>query len=264
MRQFMISYPLEGKRIVIVGGGEAARRKARLLASSPARLEVFAPAIDVGLAEELKDRVIFHLRDPNVADLRGAALAIVAEESLARATQVAGVAREAGVPVNVVDRPELCDWHTPALIDRGAVTIGVATGGASPVIARDLRARIELAIPKGVGLMAEAAKALRARVARALPNLDRRRAFWERALRGPAARRADDGDAAGVRAAMLAALEAPDRPHGVVHIVGAGPGDPDLLTLKAARLLQDADVILHDALVAPACAQPAKRTSTPS
>jgi uroporphyrin-III C-methyltransferase/precorrin-2 dehydrogenase/sirohydrochlorin ferrochelatase len=259
MRQLLISFPLEGKRVVIVGGGEPARRKARLLAPSPARLDVFAPAIDAALAEELEDRVTFHLRDPGPDDFRGAALAIVAEEETGRAAAIAALARAAGVPVNVVDRPELCDWHTPALIDRGAVTIGVATGGASPVIARDLRARIELALPKGVGLLAEAAKALRARVARAVPDLGRRRAFWERALRGRAAERADAGDAAGARAAMLAELDNPDSPRGVVHIVGAGPGDPDLLTLKAARLLQDADVILHDALVAPAILDIARR-----
>src|SRR5690606_26197431 len=141
-------------------------------------------------------------------------------------------ARAAHVPVNVVDRPALSDWHTPALIDRGDVVVGVATGGAAPVVARDLRARIELALPKGVGLLAAAARALRERVARTLPDAAARRAFWERALRGPAAERADAGDAAGVRAALIAALDAPERPHGVVHIVGAGPGDSELLTLK--------------------------------
>jgi uroporphyrin-III C-methyltransferase/precorrin-2 dehydrogenase/sirohydrochlorin ferrochelatase len=255
MRQVLISYPLDGKRVVIAGGGEPARRKARLFSTSPARIEVFARVVDPGFRAELSGRVVFEERDVTAADFVDAALAIVAETEDARIQSAAAAARAARAPLNVVDRPELCDWHTPALVDRGEVVIGVATGGAAPVIARDVRARIELMLPKGVGVLAAAARSLRERVARALPNPEQRRSFWERALRGPAAARADIGDAAGAAVALINALEAeqrsPGERRGVVHIVGAGPGDPELLTLRAARLLSDADVIFHDALVTP-------------
>jgi uroporphyrin-III C-methyltransferase/precorrin-2 dehydrogenase/sirohydrochlorin ferrochelatase len=259
MRQLLVSYPLESRRVLIAGGGEPARRKVRLLASSPARLEVYASRLDPAFAAELGSRIVHEPRVPGAADFQGAALAIVAEEDEVLAAHLADAARKAGVPVNVVDRPDISDWQMPALVDRGEVVIGIATGGAAPVIARDLRARIELAVPKGVGLLAEAAKTLRDRVARSFPDADRRRAFWERALRGKAARRADEGDAASARAALIDAMAAPDTSRGVVHIVGAGPGDPDLLTLKAARLLQDADVIFHDALVSSAVLDLARR-----
>lgn len=259
MRQLLVSYPLEGRRVLIAGGGELARRKARLLAGSPARLEVYAPRLDPAFAAELGARIVHEPKVPTPADFQGAALAVVAEEDEVLAAHLADAARKAGVPVNVVDRPDISDWHMPALVDRGDVVIGIATGGAAPVIARDLRARIELVVPKGVGLLAEAAKTLRDRIARSFPDQDSRRAFWERALRGKAARRADEGDAAGARAALIDAMATQEAPRGVVHIVGAGPGDPELLTLKAARLLQDADVIFHDALVPPAVLDLARR-----
>ena len=259
MRQFLVSYPPEGRRGVIVGGGETARRKARLLAKTPARIEAVADAFDESYVSEFKGRITFSTAALTIGVLAGAALAIIGEDDDQAARAAAALAREAGVPVNVVDRPDLSDWHTPSLVDRGDVVVGIATGGAAPVVARDLRARIELTLPKGVGLLASAAKGLRDRVAKTLPDGDDRRAFWERALRGPAAERADAGDAAGTRAALIAALETPHERRGVVHIVGAGPGDPELLTLKAARLLQDADVIFHDALVAPAILDLARR-----
>jgi uroporphyrin-III C-methyltransferase/precorrin-2 dehydrogenase/sirohydrochlorin ferrochelatase len=251
MRQVLVSYPLDDRRIVIAGGGELAQHKARLFASSPARIEAFALAFDPAFGAELGGRVVFEQRAISAADFAGATLAIVAEEDEARILAAVAAARAARVPLNVVDRPELCDWHTPALIDRGEVVVGIATGGAAPVVARDLRARIEVMLPKGVGVLAAAARSLRERVARALPDAERRRVFWERALRGPAAARADAGDAAGATVALIASLDAPHAPRGVVHIVGAGPGDPELLTLKAVRLMQDADVIFHDALVTP-------------
>ncbi len=251
MHVFPAMFSAAGRRLVIVGGGELARRKARLAATTPAALTLIAPAFADEYETEFADRAEFVRRAPRRADFAGAALAIVAEDDHDRATVAACLARQAGAPVNVVDRPELSDWTMPAVIDRGQVVAAIATGGAAPVIARDVRATLEALLPARLGDLARLAQGFRARVKDALPSETARRAFWERALRGPAAERALAGDAAGAAAALDAALAEPDASAGVVHIVGAGPGDPELLTLKALRILQDADIVFYDSLVGP-------------
>ncbi|MGD2134180.1 MAG: siroheme synthase, partial [Maricaulaceae bacterium] len=231
MQQFPASFPLKGRRVVVIGGGEAARLKVRLFAASPADIETYASEFNDDFAAEFSDRAKLIARSVEPADFKGAALAVVALDNDAEARAAADLARAAGVPVNVVDRPDLSDWQTPSIVNRGEVVIAIATGGAAPVIARDLRAKIERVVPRGIGVLASAARALRHRVREALPHADARRTFWERALRGPAAARADANDVEGAHAALESDLENRDEPAGVVFIVGAGPGDPDLLTL---------------------------------
>ncbi len=251
MHVFPAMFSAAGRRLVIAGGGALARRKARLAAKTPAALTLIAPAFDPDYEAEFADHARIVRRAPRQTDFAGAALAIVAEEDHDRAVALACLARRAGAPVNVVDRPELSDWTMPAVVDRGQVVAAIATGGAAPVIARDLRAKLEALLPARLGDLARLADGFRARVKDALPSERARRAFWERALRGPVAERALAGDAVGAEAAMNAALANPDAQDGVVHIVGAGPGDPELLTLKALRILQDADVVFYDSLVGP-------------
>jgi uroporphyrin-III C-methyltransferase/precorrin-2 dehydrogenase/sirohydrochlorin ferrochelatase len=234
MRQFLAAFQLDGARVAVLGEGPAAEAKARLFAGSPCEL--------LRLDPKLSDEIL-------QGALMGARLAFIAVEDRDDAQRLAAIARAAGALVNVVDKADLCDFQTPALIDRGEVVVGIATGGVSPVLARDLRARIEALLPAGLDRVAKLARDLRDAVKLALPDYSARRRFWERALRGPAARFALAGQEAEARREVLRALNRPENESGLVQLVGAGPGDPDLLTLKALRALQDADVIVHDRLV---------------
>ncbi len=231
MDAFPLSWPLEGRRVAVFGAGEFARRKLALLAKTPAAVTTYSGEGDW----------------PSVDELRGAAFVIVAFEDRAAAERGAALARAAGVPVNVVDQPDLSDFHIPAIVDRGELTIAIATGGTAPALARDVRAAIEAAVPASTTQLSGFAKSIRGAV-RAIRDYDTRRLVWERILCGPAGERARAGDFAGAEALARQEIENPSR-RGVVHIVGAGPGDPELLTLKALRTLQDADLIVHDRLV---------------
>lgn len=232
MQSFPAFFPLEGRRIVVIGAGEAAEAKARLFEAGPAVLERFA--------------------DPPPAEaLRGAALIFIAIEDEAARGAALRAARAAGAPVNVVDQPALSDFYTPAIVDRGALVIGISTSGAAPTLARDLRGRIEAIVPAAYENLAALAQRLRGRVVARWPGIDARRRAWECILRGAAGEQALAGDAAGAERAAENVLGGATHVEGVVHLVGAGPGDPDLLTLKALRVMQDADVVFHDKLVDP-------------
>ncbi len=231
MDAFPLSWPLEGRRVALFGAGAFARRKRALLAKTPAEIKVYEAEADW----------------PSVEALRGVAFAIVAVEDPAEADRAAALVRAAGAPLNVVDRPDLSDFHIPAIVDRGDLTISIATGGTAPALARDVRAAIEAAVPESTTALARFAKAIRGAV-RSIRDYDQRRLVWERILRGPAGERARANDFACAEKLALREIENPGL-RGVVHIVGAGPGDPELLTLKALRALQDADVVIHDRLV---------------
>ncbi|MGE3302960.1 MAG: siroheme synthase CysG [Hyphomonadaceae bacterium] len=230
MEAFPLSWPLAGRRVVLFGDGPFAARKRALLEKTPAEIAAF-PRAGAGAA----------------AALRGAAFAVVAIEDAGEAEAAAALARAAGAPVNVVDRPDLSDFHIPAIVDRGELIIAVASGGIAPALVRDVRARIESAVPASTTALAAFAKAIRPLV-RVIRDYDARRKVWECILRGRAGEAARHGDFAAAEAFAKAEIASPGAA-GVVHIVGAGPGDPELLTLKALRLLQDADVIVHDRLV---------------
>lgn len=259
MRVFLASIPLEDAKVLIIGSGEAAMAKLRLFVSSPARINWFAPdGAPTGPGAPLNAPSPIQ-RWPGVDDLDGARLVFIAVEDPVTAASMAKAAREAGAQVNVVDRPHLSDFHTPALIDRDEVVVGIATGGSAPILARDIRSRIEAVLPEGLGHVGRLARELRDTVIASVPDFIARRRFWERAFRGPAADLAAAGRTAEARREMLRLLNTTAPEQGVVHIVGAGPGDPELLTLKALRVLQDADVIIHDRLVPEAILSRARR-----
>lgn len=264
MQHFLPAIPLAGAKIVVVGEGEAAIAKARLFAGSPAQLVWHVGAREKAIPADIAAHA--EITRGELADdaFDGARFVFLALDDGALTDEMAQKARAAGALVNAVDRPAQCDFNTPALIERGPITIGVSSGGGAPVIAAEIRRRIETALRPGVGLMSTLAHELRDAVKERLSDFTQRRAFWRRHLRGPAADLADKGDEAGARAslrrALIAESAAPAAPQsGVVHLVGAGPGDPDLLTVRAARLLADADVIVHDRLIPEALLRRARR-----
>ncbi len=262
MQVFLASIPLEGRAIVVVGGGDMGVAKARLASKTPATLRWFAPdlepcALPVGVPAPER-------RWPEAADVANAALVFIAADDEAAVGRCAALARAAGALVNRVDQPSGSDFHTPALVDRGDIVVGIASGGAAPLLSRAIRAKVEAAIPPGAALLARLARQLRPVVKQAVADGARRRRFWEMALQGEPARLAEAGRESEARRAMLRLLNAQtpsqdEGARGVVHIVGAGPGDPELLTLKALRVLQDADVIVHDRLVPEAILDYARR-----
>lgn len=245
-------FALDNKRAVVAGGTPAATWKAELLSAAGARVEVFAavPSEETLalVAAPAHGPVILHDRNWAPEDFAGAAIAVADCANDEEATQFAAAARAAGVPVNVIDRPAFCDFSFGAIVNRSPLVIGISTDGASPVFGQAIRAKIEALIPKGFARWADAARAWRPRVqALALPFRGRRN-FWERFTeRAVAAPNAAPNDA------DLDALLTPTSAasSGSVILVGAGPGDPELLTLRAVRALQSADVILFDDLVAP-------------
>ncbi len=236
MKHLPLFFDLAGRRVVVVGEGAKAQGRADLARAAGAGVIRLAPA------------------EARVEDFRGAAAAFVATGDPEGDAAAQRLAREAGVPVNVADRPALCDFILPAIVDRGEVVVAISTGGASPTLATHLRGRIEAVLPQQIGALAVLAATFRAQVNALIADPARRRAFFRRLVEGPAGRLAMQGDAAGARRAVLGDLDAARRHRptgGIAHIVGAGPGDPDLLTLRAAQLLQEADAILHDDLVPP-------------
>ncbi len=254
MEYLPLFHSLKGRTVLIVGGGEIALRKARLLSEAGARLRVVAPSIEAQLAElveagagECLDRGY----DPQ--DLQGCVLAIAATDDEPLNAAVSQHASALGMPVNVVDSPQLCSVNFPAIVDRSPLVIAVSSGGDAPVLARLIRARIETWIPAAYGQLAGLAKQFRAQVKAKFSNVQQRRVFWEETFQGPIAEQALAGrsaEAARLLAEKLAG--AAPRALGEVYLVGAGPGDPDLLTFRALRLMQQADVVLYDRLVAPA------------
>lgn len=250
MKTFPTFHALTARKVVIAGSGEAAAQKARLVEAAGAQLVFTASALAPALVDEWAARAEFDARTPSVETFSGAALAFVATENEEEAAHLAGLARQAGVPVNVVDRPDLSDFITPSIVDRGDIVIAISSGGAAPVLARRIREKIEALLPLRIGALAEFAASFRKAVAANFEKAQRRR-FWESFFDGPIASQVLAGDERGAREAVIDLVNRPQaaRVGGVVHIVGAGPGDPELLTLKALRLLQSADVILYDRLV---------------
>lgn len=227
-----------------------AEPKARLFANSPARLSWFTGQTDDPVPADIAQYARVERRMPTRRDLRGATLLFIAGSEGVPVEALARTARRMGIPVNIVDSPAASDFQTPAIVDRDGIVVAIASGGAAPVLSVDVRAAVEQVLPARIGTLADLAHELRGTVKSVLTRFDDRRAFWERALRGKARDLALSGDRAGARREMLRELngETGERA-GIVHLIGAGPGDPDLLTLKAARLLREADVIVHDRLV---------------
>ena len=260
MRFFPVFLDLDHQPVLVVGGGEQAAQKIRLLAKTKARIRVLAqdPCDEIaGLA--VVGAIALEPRPLAARDLAGVRLAYVALADEAEAARAVAMARAAGVPVNAVDRQELCDFITPAIVDRDPVIVAIGTEGTAPVLARQIKARLEAMLPARLGGLARWAASLRQRAAAAIRKGTTRRRFWDGFFDGPVARAylADDFEGAADLVERELAGTAPEI--GRVTLVGAGPGDPDLLTFKAMRALQEADVIVADRLVSPAILDRARR-----
>jgi uroporphyrin-III C-methyltransferase/precorrin-2 dehydrogenase/sirohydrochlorin ferrochelatase len=260
---FPVFFDLTGQKVLIVGGGEVALRKISLLARTGALITVVAPQIAPELlARAAAGELTAAVREFEPVDLDGARLVIVATSRRAVNRWIAKLSESRNIPVNVVDDAQASRFIVPAIIDRDPVLVAISTGGASPVLARRLRERLEALIPARIGELASWLKALRKTTREKLRDSGERRRFFEAVVDGPAARRFVDGDSQGaqrIAQRLLATASTAPRAAGEVTLVGAGPGDPELLTLKGLRALQDADVILHDRLVPPAVLDLARR-----
>jgi uroporphyrin-III C-methyltransferase / precorrin-2 dehydrogenase / sirohydrochlorin ferrochelatase len=261
---------VQNRRAVVIGGGAVAARKAELLLRCGAQVRLVAPELAPGTQELLRHpgaaQAMSHLCATfDVSHLEGAALVIAATDSAAVNAQVAQAARACGVPVNVADDAELSDFILPAIIDRSPVIVAVSSAGTAPVLARRVREQIEALLPEGLGLLARFAGRQRERVNRELEPAQRR-PFWERFFGATSNLQRLAQDEATAQQAFDAELAAcathPGAPVGEVFLIGCGPGDPDLLTLRALQLLQQADVLLYDRLVAPAILERARREAT--
>ncbi|MDO8533181.1 MAG: siroheme synthase CysG [Xanthobacteraceae bacterium] len=254
---------LEGKRTVVAGGGEASVWKIELLAATGASVEVFAedPCAELIklIATYEESAVRLWRRIWVAADLENAAIAVGNFSDDAEASAFSKTAREFHIPVNVIDRPAYCDFQFGAIVNRSPVLVAISTNGAAPVLGQAIRRRIEASLPTGLGAWANVALSFRARLAKIIPVKANRRRFWEAFVdRAFSSDRRDPQQELERLAAEIARQE-PLNKNGEVVLVGAGPGDPELLTLKAVRALQSADVIVHDRLVTPGVLELARR-----
>lgn len=247
-----IFFNVRRRPVLLVGGGDVATRKATLLLSAGAHLSVVAPEITSILARWVEEGKLTHIAGNfDEAMLMDKVLVFAATNDGEANRAVYQAAQARGIPINVVDRPDLCTFVMPSIIDRSPLVAAVSTGGTSPVLARLIRARLETLIPVGYGRLATLVGEFRDAVKRRFTHPAQRRRFWEEVLDGPIAEQVYSGQEAAARRALeqrlQAAADAP--PTGVVYLIGAGPGDPDLLTFRALRLMQQADVVVYDRLV---------------
>jgi uroporphyrin-III C-methyltransferase/precorrin-2 dehydrogenase/sirohydrochlorin ferrochelatase len=310
MNTFPLFFKLEGCKVLIVGGGDVALRKADLLSRAGACITILAPSICPELQAlltnsknakaDVEHQLIFE--NYNKSYMLGARVIIAGTDIEALNRQVHADATALNIPVNVVDTPHLCDFIFPAIVDRNPIVIGISSNGKAPVLARLLRARLETLIPQGYGKLAKLAGDFRSEVKTKIPTLTGRRQFWERAFEGQVSELMFAGNETQAAAQLQADLDRtaaqivqdnavktspvnsasqhadlsnvqsvsatapvlsedhnssyhtaanPVQPVGEVYIVGAGPGDPELLTFKALRLMQQADIVFYDALVSP-------------
>lgn len=262
MASFPVFIELGTTAPVVVGGGDLALSKTRLLLKRADRVDVAAAALVEGFRPLVDSGHVAQIDPARLWEtLPGRPLIISATENDAADAGFSATARSFGVPVNVPDRPHLSTFALGAIVDRGTVTVAIGTEGAAPVLATQLRAAIEQELHPRLGQLADIARSYRDAVAAQIPHVPGRRAFWQDVFSGDAAAAILAGDEAAGRAAIEARLggEAAGPRAGRVILVGAGPGDPDLLTLKAVRALKSADVIVHDGLMGDAVLDHARR-----
>jgi uroporphyrin-III C-methyltransferase/precorrin-2 dehydrogenase/sirohydrochlorin ferrochelatase len=233
---------------LVVGGGEVGKRKAGVLLEAGANVRVVAPQIDPALvAQQRVEAIIAPFRAQH---LDGVTLVIAATNDRSVNQQVSELARARNIPVNVVDDPELCSFIMPAILDRSPLMVAFSSGGASPVLTRMMRGKLETMIPQNYSRLAAFAERFRELVKQRVTNPAKRRIFWENALEGVVAEKVLTGDESSAEAMLQRMLANEDNiQRGEVYLVGAGPGDPDLLTFRALRLMQKADVVVYDNLV---------------
>ncbi len=256
---------LRGRLVLVVGGGEIALRKARLLARAGARLRVVAPIIspDLSTLSKTAGPIEFRHRAYQATDLDDVWLVVAATGDTPLNQQISAAATARRIFCNAVDDPGHCTSLFPAIIDRAPVQVAISTGGAAPVLARRIRERIESWLPQSLGVFAAAAGKFREVLAHVVPTESARRTFWQRVIDQPGIWEANSE--ASVTAALTSAVadfDANESDTGEAWLVGAGPGDPGLLTLKAVRALQDADVVLYDRLVNDSILDYARRDAT--
>ncbi len=246
---------LKGKTGLVVGGGDVAARKATLLINAGAWVNVVAPGPLAASYDNLSktDRLI-HRREvfrPEHLDDVEVVFAASGDDALDKQVYEAAHARH--LPVNVADRPQYCSFIMPSIIDRSPVVVAVSSSGEAPVLSRLLRARLETLIPAAYGRLAALAGRFKTPVRKHFPTTEGRRKFWEKALLSPIAEMVFAGREQEAEHSLTKMLEASDTAIGVgeVYLVGAGPGNPDLLTFRALRLMQQADVVVYDRLVSP-------------
>ena len=260
---FPVFFDIKNKPCLVVGGGEVATRKVGMLMQSGSRVTVVAPALSdtlKGLADEGKITCVAETFRPE--HLGEAILVIAATDDRAVNVRISENAKKLRIPVNVVDDPELCSFIMPSVIDRSPLVIAISSGGTSPVLARVMRAKLETFIPAAYGRLAQFAASFRDQVKQRIQPA-KRRIFWEKILQGPVAEMVLAGHDKAAKDALEQALasDASDTgtPRGEVYLVGGGPGNPDLLTFRALRLMQQADVVVYDNLVSPAVLELARR-----
>jgi len=254
MDAFPIFMKIKGRRCVVIGGGEVAIRKVTILLKAEAAIEVISPELCQELIALIEAKKISHLNAVFSAEqLDGACIAVAATDDEATNVTVSVAAKQRNIPVNVVDSPDLCSFTMPSIVDRSPVVIAISSGGAAPVLARLLRAKIETMIPATYGRLAALAKEFRSKVKERFFSTQERRIFWEDVFQGPIAEQVLSGQEPAARKALSAVLAgtAEVTHRGEVYLVGGGPGDPDLLTFRALRLMQQADVCVYDKLVSP-------------
>ena len=238
---------------LVVGGGQVAARKVALLEKAGSAITVISPVLCDDLAAMAAANTISHIsREFEDADISNQAVIIASTDDRNINERISAIAQERGIPVNVVDNPDLCSFMMPSIIDRSPVQIAVSTGGASPVLARLLRGRLESSIPSACGRLASLVEEYRDAVKKRFSNVESRRYFWERILQGSIAEMVYAGRDEEAKAALSEEISKDDQELedvGQVYLVGAGPGDPDLLTFRALRLMQQADVVVYDRLV---------------
>ncbi|NRP59157.1 siroheme synthase CysG [Marinobacterium sp. xm-d-564] len=254
MEYLPLFFDLKNRPVLLVGGGDVALRKARLLTRAGALIHLIAPEVceEVKMLVEQKGGQV-ELGKYRKSLLQGRVLVVAATDYQSLNESISFDARSANVPVNVVDSPALCTFIFPAIVDRSPIVVGISSAGKAPVLARNLRARLETLIPQGYADLGALVGRFRQQVKQKFSTVDGRRLFWEKILSGPVAEKvfAEQQDEA--EQLLRSAIEAAEdkAPMGEVYLVGAGPGDPELLTFKALRLMQQADVVLYDALVSP-------------
>jgi uroporphyrin-III C-methyltransferase/precorrin-2 dehydrogenase/sirohydrochlorin ferrochelatase len=249
-----VFFALADKRVVVAGGTAAAAWKAELLSASGAQVDVFAPDVSDEMAaiagNPPRGSIAIYDRAWCAEDFSGAAMAIGAFDDERDAARFAAASRAAGVPVNVVDKPAFCDFSFGAIVNRSPLVVGISTDGAAPVFAQAIRAKLEAILPQGFARWSAAASRWRSRVKESGLSFVARRSFW-RAFTARALMRPDEAPTDDDFKSLVAQIKGagPAIETGTVTLVGAGPGDPELLTLRAVRALQSADVILYDDLV---------------
>ncbi|SIS99692.1 siroheme synthase CysG [Neptunomonas antarctica] len=245
-------FNLKSRQVLLIGGGDIALRKARLLKRSGVHLTVVSHVVDDELKALLidsQDQII--IGEYHAELLEGKTLVVAATDDHNLHERVHYDALERNIPVNVVDTPALCTFIFPAIVDRSPIVIGISSGGESPVLARLLRARLETLIPNGYSRLGSLVGRFRNQVKATFGSVNERRRFWEHVLEGQIAEKVFSGRHDEAEALLEAAIEKGETGHqvGEVYLVGAGPGDPELLTFKALRLMQQADVVFYDNLV---------------